>query len=260
MSPGKTYTLITGASGGIGFELAVLMASKGHHLILTARSEEKLTNIARQLAKNHNIEAISIPADLSVEKERTQLINTIREKKLHIEILVNNAGFGDLGPFETSSWEKNHQMIDLNITALAHLTREFLPDMRKAKSGKIMNVASVASFMPGPLMSVYYASKAFVLSFGEAIATEIQGSGVTLTTLCPGPVDTGFQKRAEFREPALMKMMKPATATELAEYGYKTMMNGKRLAIHGMMNRFLIFTIRFYPRSFVTRLIMRLHQ
>lgn len=256
----KPYTLITGASGGIGFELAVIMAEKGHNLILTARSEEKLNNIARQLIKNHGIDAISIPADLSVTADRNRLIDEIRRQNIYIENLINNAGFGDLGAFETSDWAKNEEMIQLNITALTHLTREFLPDMRKAKSGRIMNVASIAAFMPGPLMSVYYASKAYVLSFGEALAGELAGSGVKITTLCPGPVETGFQKKAEFKDPALLKMLKPATAHELADYGYHSMMNGKRLAIHGWMNRFIVFSLRFSPRWVVSRAIKKLHQ
>ena len=260
MSFSKPYTLITGASGGIGFELAVIMAEKGHNLILTARSEEKLNNIARQLIKNHGIDAISIPADLSVTADRNRLIDEIRRQNIHIENLINNAGFGDLGAFETSDWAKNEEMIQLNITALTHLTREFLPDMRKAKSGRIMNVASIAAFMPGPLMSVYYASKAYVLSFSEALAGELAGSGVKITTLCPGPVETGFQKKAEFKDPALLKMLKPATAQELADYGYHSMMNGKRLAIHGWMNRFIVFSLRFSPRWVVARAIMKLHQ
>ncbi|MBW6489930.1 MAG: SDR family oxidoreductase [Lentimicrobium sp.] len=254
------YTLITGASGGIGFELAVLMASKGHNLVLTSRSEEKLANIARQLIKNHNIKAIAIPADLSLAANRERLINEIRAQNIEIEILVNNAGFGDLSAFETSSMAKNQEMIDLNITALTHLTREFLPEMRSSKSGRIMNVASIAAFMPGPLMSVYYASKAYVLSFGEALAQELRGSGVTVTTLCPGPVASGFQERADFNDPTLMKILKPATTTQLAQYGYKSMMKGKRLAIHGRMNRIMVFMLRFSPRSVVARLVMKLHQ
>jgi short-subunit dehydrogenase len=260
MSFSKPYTLITGASSGIGFELAVIMAFKSHNLVLTARSEEKLNNIARQLIKNHGIDAISIPADLSVAADRDKLIGEIRNRNIHIENLVNNAGFGDLGAFETSDWLKNEEMIQLNITALTHLTREFLPDMRKAKSGRIMNVASIAAFMPGPLMSVYYASKAYVLSFGEALAGELAGSGVKITTLCPGPVETGFQKKAEFKDPALLKMIKPATALEIANYGYNSMMSGKRLAINGWMNRFMVFGLRFSPRWVVLPLIKRLHQ
>jgi short-subunit dehydrogenase len=260
MSFSKPYSLITGASGGIGFELAVIMALKGHNLVLIARSEEKLNNIARQLIKNHGIDAISIPADLSVPADRDKLISEIRKQNLHIENLINNAGFGDLGAFETSDWKKNEEMIQLNITALTHLTREFLPDMRKAKSGRIMNVASIAGFMPGPLMSVYYASKAYVLSFGEALAGELAGSGVKITTLCPGPVETGFQKKAEFKNPALMRMIKSATALEIANYGYNSMMSGKRLAIHGWMNRFMVFSIRFTPRWVIMPIIKRLHQ
>jgi short-subunit dehydrogenase len=176
MKTSNGYALITGASGGIGFDLAVLMASRGHNLILTARSEEKITNLARQLSKTHEIEAVAFPADLSVADDREKLLEFIRNHNYHIEILVNNAGFGDLGPFEHADWDKTHQMIQLNITALTHMSRVLIPGMRKFKSGRILNVASVAAFMPGPLMSVYYASKAYVLSFSEALAGELRGS------------------------------------------------------------------------------------
>lgn len=260
MKTNNGYTLITGASGGIGFDLAVLMASRGHNLILTARSEEKITNLARQLSKTHGIEAVAFPADLSVENDREKLLEFIRNNNYHIEILVNNAGFGDLGPFEHADWDKTHQMIQLNITALTHLSRVLIPGMRKFKSGRILNVASVAAFMPGPLMSVYYASKAYVLSFSEALAGELRGSGITVTTLCPGPVATGFQEKAEFNDPALMKILKPATPAEVADYGYKALMKGKRLAIHGFMNRFMIFSLRFSPRRMVSEMVKRLHQ
>ena len=260
MKTSNGYALITGASGGIGFDLAVLMASKGHNLILTARSEEKITNLARQLSKTHGIESVAFPADLSVEDDREKLLEFIRNNNYHIEILVNNAGFGDLGPFEHADWDKTHRMIQLNITALSHLTRVLIPGMRKFKSGRILNVASVAAFMPGPLMAVYYASKAYVLSFSEALAGELRGSGITVTTLCPGPVATGFQEKAEFNDPTLMKILKPATPAEVAEYGYKAMIKGKRLAIHGLMNRFMIFSLRFSPRRMVSDLVKRLHQ
>ncbi len=260
MKTSNGYALITGASGGIGFDLAVLMASKGHNLILTARSEEKIANLARQLSKTHGIESVAFPADLSVEDDREKLLKFIRNNNYHIEILVNNAGFGDLGPFEHADWEKTHQMIQLNITALTYLTRELVPGMRKLKSGRILNVASVAAFMPGPLMSVYYASKAYVLSLSEALATELKSGGITVTTLCPGPVITGFQDRAAFKDPALMKILKPATPAEVAGYGYKAMMKGKRLAIPGLIYRFMIFSLRFSPRRMVSAMVMRLHQ
>ncbi|MEA5112241.1 putative oxidoreductase [bioreactor metagenome] len=260
MKTSNGYALITGSSGGIGFDLAVLMASRGHNLILTARSEEKITNLARQLSKTHSIEAVAFAADLSVENDREKLLEFIRNNNYHIEILINNAGYGDLGPFEHADWDKTHQMIQLNITALTHLTRVLVPGMRKVKSGRILNVASVAAFMPGPLMSVYYASKAYVLSFSEALAEELRGSGITVTTLCPGPVATGFQDRAAFKDPALMKILKPATPAEVAEYGYKALIKGKRLAIHGLMNRFMIFSLRFSPRRMVLEMVKRLHQ
>ncbi|HOI86931.1 MAG TPA: SDR family oxidoreductase [Lentimicrobium sp.] len=260
MESDKRFALITGASGGIGFELALIMASQKHNLILTARTGKKLENLAKQLRLKHNVTVHTFTADLAITEERNKLIQFVRSGGFTVEILVNNAGFGDLGPFAEADQEKLMRMIRLNIEALTRLSHEFLPDMLKARYGKILNVASLAGFMPGPLMSVYYASKAYVLSLSDALAHETKGTGVTITSLSPGPVITGFQEAAEFKNPALMKMMPSATAGEVAEFAYNAMMKGKKRAVHGRMHRLAVFLLRFLPVEFVTPLVSRLHQ
>ncbi len=254
------YALITGASGGIGYELVLLMASKGHNMLLVARSEDKLKQIADSLSKRHNIKVIYLAVDLAVEKERMKLVDYIRNNNLQINILVNNAGFGDAGFFADADWQKNERMIQLNITALTHLTREFLPDMIARNKGRILNVASIAGYLPGPLMSVYYATKSFVVSFSNALHSELRGTGVTVTTLSPGPVETNFFTEAGAADAKVNKLMKPASANSVAHYGYMRMMQGKRKAIQGLNNKFMVFGLRFMP-SFVTNSILkRLHR
>jgi hypothetical protein len=174
---------------------------------------------------------------------------------LQIDYLINNAGFGDFGFFAQSNWDKQLQMINLNITTLTHLTHLFLPAMIKNKYGRVMNVASTAAFQPGPTMSVYYATKAFVLHFSEAIANELEGSGVTVTALCPGATESGFQSAAAMEESKLVKGKKLPSSAEVAQYGFNAMMNGKKVAIHGMMNYLMANSIRFTPRALVLKVV-----
>ncbi len=254
------YALITGASGGIGYELTTLMASKGHNLIIVARSEEKLTGIAADLQKRFKVQVVFFAVDLAHEAERIKLIEFIRLNNYKINILVNNAGFGDAGYFAEADWEKNERMIQLNITALTHLTREFLPDLIKAGKGRILNVASLAGYLPGPLMSVYYATKSFVVSFSDALYNELRGTGVTVTTLSPGPVETNFFTEAGAAEARINKLLKPASAKSVAKFGYKRMMKGRKRAIQGIPNNLMIFALRFIPTEFTNPILKRLHR
>lgn len=256
----NNYTLLTGASGGIGYELAVIMAKKGHQLILVARSESKLSGLATLLNEKYKVKAVYFAADLTRESERLKLIEFVTLHKYHIEILINNAGFGDAGYFHEAAWEKNERMIQLNIVALTHLVREFLPAMIRAHKGKILNIASIAGFFPGPLMSVYYASKAFVISFSEALYSELKGTGVTVTALCPGPVSTNFFVEAGADDAPVNKIMKPAKAPKVALYGYNNMMKGKRLAIPGWSNKFIVWSMNFIPVVISNPILKRLHQ
>lgn len=225
-------TLITGASSGIGLELARVCASKGQNLLLSARGADKLAQLADELRAKHRVNVETFSADLSKPDDVTRLIAFAQDKRLTIDILVNNAGFGDYGFFHETGWEKDAQMIDLNVRALTHLTKAFLPGMVQRKSGRVMNLASTASFQPGPYMAVYYATKHFVLAFSEGIANEVQGTGVTVTALCPGPTASGFQDAAAMQDSSLVKGKKMPTAAEVADYGYKAMMRGDTVAVH----------------------------
>lgn len=251
----KTTALITGASSGIGMELAKLFAADKHNLILVARSADKLENLANELKRNYSIEVTVLAKDLSNYTTAKEIFDYTQQKNIAITHLINNAGFGDFGFFIDSNWAKQEQMINLNITTLTYLTRLYLTQMKNQKFGKILNVASTAAFQPGPTMSVYYATKAYVLHFSEAIANELEGTGITVTALCPGATESGFQTLAAMEESKLVKGKKLPTSAEVAEYGYKSMNKGKKVAIHGAMNYILANSIRFTPRSLVLKIV-----
>jgi short-subunit dehydrogenase len=246
--------LITGASGGIGAEFARILAENKNNLILVARSKNKLDELKKDLEDKHNISVFTIGRDLSLPGAAKEVYDEVKERAISIDYLINNAGFGDFGFFAESDWNKQEQMINLNVIALAHLTRLFLPDMICRRGGKILNVASTASFQPGPTMSVYFATKAFVLSFSEAIDNEVREHGITVTALCPGSTQTGFHSVAalEGRKPPERNNI--PSAREVAEFGYRAMIKGKTVAIHGFKNTLLANSIRFGPRSLVVKL------
>ncbi len=246
--------LITGASSGIGLELARIFARNKINLVLVARSENKLKELAHELQTQYGVSVACISKDLSDYNTAKEVFDDCQNQNLAIDFLINNAGFGDFGMFVESNWEKQLQMINLNITTLTYLTRLFLPNMVKNKFGKIMNVASTAAFQPGPTMAVYYATKAYVLHFSEAIGNELQKTGVTVTALCPGATESGFQSAADMHESKLVKGKKLPTSLEVAEYGYKAMMRGKTVAIHGLMNSIMANSVRFTPRSLVVKI------
>jgi hypothetical protein len=247
--------LITGASNGIGLELAKIHASKGDNLVLVARNISKLNQIKTELESQYKISVHIIGKDLSLPNAPQEVYDELKHKNIVIDYLINNAGFGDYGFFYETNWEKELQMINLNITALTHFTKLFLQDMIKHKSGKIMNVASTAAFQSGPTMAIYYASKAYVLSFSEAIDNEVSDKGVTVTTLCPGPTETGFLEAAALQDSKLFKGKKIAGAKEVAEYGHKAMMQGKTVAIQGFMNRVMANAVRFIPRALAVKVV-----
>jgi short-subunit dehydrogenase len=246
----KRTVLITGASSGLGIEFAKIHAAKGDDLVLVARSKDKMNLLKAEIERKHDVSVVVIGRDLSESNAPRTIYNELKAKKIQIDYLINNAGFGDYGLYAQSNWEKQLQMINLNITALAYLTKLFLPDMIGNKYGKILNIASVASFLPGPTMSIYFATKAFVLSFSEAIANEVKGTGVTVTALCPGPTATGFKSNASLDNSNMFKG-NIAGPKEVAEYGYKAMMKGKSVAIHGLTNKIMVGSVRFAPRNIV---------
>jgi short-subunit dehydrogenase len=244
--------LVTGASGGIGYELALIHARQGYDLILAARNKFRLDEISRSFESDFGVKIHTVCIDLSVQGASVRLYEEVNDLGLNVDHLVNNAGFGDVGMFADCDWKKQEDMINLNVLALTHLTKLFLPGMIERGYGRILNVASTAAFQPGPTMSVYFASKAFVLSFSEAVNNELEGTGVTVTALCPGSTESGFHAYAagegrKFRERTL-----PA-ASSVAEYGFRSMMHGKPVAIPGFMNAFMAGCVRFMPRSVVVR-------
>jgi hypothetical protein len=245
--------LITGASGGIGLELARIFAREGYRVVLVARNEKRLKEIAQELRP---AESEVIALDLSLPGAAEE----IHGKTSKVDVLVNNAGFGVFGKFVEKGLAEELNMMQLNMTALVILTRLYLPSMIAAGSGKIMNLASTAAFQPGPLMAIYFATKAFVLSFSEAIANELEGTGVTVTALCPGPTTSDFQERAQMQNSGLVKGRKMMDARTVAEAGYRALMAGKRIEIPGLANKLLIQSLRLSPRSIVTKMVRRMQE
>jgi len=239
--------LTTGASGGIGLELARIFAREGFELVLVARNRERLEQIAAEL-KPASVRVIAV--DLTAANAPQEIQREIPA----VDVLVNNAGYGVYGKFAETSFDDDLGLMQLNMTALVVLTRLYLPGMIAARNGKVLNVASTAAFQPGPLMSLYYASKAFVLSFSEAIANELEGTGVTVTALCPGPTATGFQERAHVEKSRLFQYVKVMDARTVAEIGYRGLMAGKTLLIPGLMNKLLAQSVRLSPRKMVTKI------
>lgn len=252
--------LITGASGGLGMEFARLFAKDGHDLVLVARSREKMTSLAQELQSTHRVKVSVLALDLSQAGAAQEVFDYVMRQGLSVDFLINNAGFGDFGPFINSNWEKQQEMLELNITTLTHLCRLLVPQMVEKGSGRVLNVASLASFLPGPLMSVYYASKSYVLHFSEALSKELQGSGVTVTALCPGPTITGFADRAELGKSGLFQNLVTADAQSVCAYGYRRMLQGKAIAIPGMLNRLTVFGLRLVPRSLARQMAYQIQK
>ena len=251
--------LITGTSSGIGLELAHLFARDGYRLVLLARNRNTLRQIADDLQARYSVTVRIAPKDLAHPATPTELYQELQEAGVVLDVLVNNAGFGLSGAFQTTDWNMENEMIQVNMVAATHLTKLFLPQIR-AREGKIMNVASTAAFQPGPFMSVYYASKAYLLSFSEALAEELEGSGVTVTCLCPGPVKTNFQRRAYLEGTAMVNSPLLVDVREVARLGYEGMMRGKRLVIPGWKNRAGVELLRISPRAVVTKVVRRLQE
>jgi short-subunit dehydrogenase len=246
--------LITGASSGIGLELAKIHASKSGDLVIVARNKAKLDELKSNLEQQYSIHVTVISKDLSTPNAAIEVFTETESLGIQVDYLINNAGFGLYGKFEDSDWEAENDMIQVNITALTQFTKLYLPGMIARKNGKIMNVASTAAFVPGPTMAVYCATKPYVLSFSEAVNNEVNHHGISITALCPGATASGFSKTAKADKSALFSKTKLATSEEVAQFGYKAMLKGKQVAIHGFMNQFLAFIVRFTPRSLVVKI------
>ena len=253
MQKGATV-LITGASGGIGADMARIFAREGYDLVLVARSENKLHDLASALTSEFKIKATILVYDLVDMAAPRKIFEELAAKNLPVQMLVNNAGFGEYGFFEEINLQRELDMMQVNMGAVVQLSKLFLAQLPEDSPGKILNVASTAAFQPGPLMAVYYATKAFVLSFSGALANELEDRNVTVTALCPGPTNTGFAKDANLDGSDLFAG-KVATPEEVAQAGYKGMMAGETVVIQGTRNQALAFAVRLAPRNFVTRLV-----
>jgi short-subunit dehydrogenase len=264
MRKSKGTALITGASAGIGAELARCFARGNFDLVLVARREEKLRELAAELEERHGIAAQVLAEDLSDANSISRIVQVLEQKQISIDVLVNNAGFAEYGPFADSDAATMQQVLAVNITALTLLSRALLPSMianarRDGRRRRILNVGSVASFLPGPLMSVYYASKAYVLSFSESLGAELRGKNISVTCLCPGPTESEFQQVAKMDFSQLSKAVL-TNAAEVAQAGYRGCLRGQALVIPGASNVVGAFVPRLLPRQFLARLIFWIQQ
>jgi short-subunit dehydrogenase len=247
--------LVTGASSGIGLELVKLFARDGYHLVLVARGADKLSAIGKELEMRTGAVATVIGADLSDPTAPPEILQRLEREGIEVDVLVNNAGYGCYGLFAGTDVVRELAMIQVNVAAPTHLIKLFLPGMLRRRRGSVLNVASTAAFQPGPLMAVNYATKAFVLSFSEALANELEGTGVTVTALCPGPTKTGFQAGAKMEDSRLVRGPWVMDAARVARAGYDGLRRGKTLVIPGLANRLLAQSVRLTPRKLVTRVV-----
>ncbi len=245
------YTLITGATGGLGKAFAELYAKDKNNLILVSTKPDKLEELKTELSSKYGVDVKTFTADLSNDGERRAVYNFAKSLGF-INNLVNNAGFGDQHPFKDMDIDLQLKMVEVNCMAVMYFTRMFLPDMVENDEGRIINVGSISSFVPGPYLSTYHASKSFVLNLGESVAHEIRKTKVRLLTLCPGPFISGFVGRAG--NIRVFQKMKPISAMSVASYGYKMSKKGKRVAVVGVGNKIKMFLPRFVTRKFTTRM------
>ena len=261
--PGKLTgrtALVTGASIGIGYELARLCAEDGCRLILVARSGDRLEEVAGEFEREFGTESRILVKDLTDEAAAAELVDDLNADDITVDILINNAGVGDYGLFAESDADRQLNMVRLNIVSLLYLTRLLLPGMIERRWGRVLNLASTAAFVPGPLMATYYASKAFVLSFSLALSNELSGTGVTATVLCPGPTETGFQKASNVEGTRLFRGSMTMQARPVAKDGYRAMVKGKAMIVSGARNKVIAFMTRFAPKVMLSRIARKLQE
>ncbi len=243
--------LITGASSGIGYELAKIFAKEKYNLVIVARNKIVLEQVKNELEKKHNINIKSIVKDLSEPNSSQEIIEEINKDKIEINILINNAGFGTFGEFTNLSFEKQKSLLEVNVRTLIELSYYFIKEMKKRKEGKILNVASIAAYEPGPYMAMYYASKAFVLSFTESMHKELKPYGISVSALCPGPTETNFEKEAKMDKSKMFKVLLVSKKEKVAYKGYKALMKNKVITIPGLSNKIVVFSSRILPKSVI---------
>src|SRR5215218_9022754 len=250
----KLTALVTGASGGIGEELARLFAADGHDLVLVARSRDKLARLSEELGGRHGVTARVLASDLARPESPREIFEELGAGGVTVDALVNNAGFGSYGLFAETDVRSELDLLQVNVVALTHLSKLFLPAMIARRRGYLMNVASTAAFQPGPLMAVYYASKAYVLSFSEALSNECEGTGVVVSALCPGPTETGFVAAAKMEKSKLFERA-VMDARTVAEAGYRGLLAGRAVVVPGFRNNLLARSIGLFPRNLVTKVV-----
>jgi uncharacterized protein len=256
----KKTALITGAANGIGYELAYIFALNDYNLVLVDRLAQKLAEVADKFSKQFAISVKTIVKDLSLQASPEEIFTELQQEFIQVDVLVNNAGFGNYGLFNETNLTTELEMLQVNLVCLTHLTKLFLKNMVKQREGKILNLSSSAAFQPGPFMAVYFATKAYILSFSQALASELEGTGVTVTALCPGPTQSAFHEKtgvAGARQAENNNMMDAQT---VAKIGYRALMEGKTVAIPGLKNRFLAEIVRFTPRNLVTKIVKNMQE
>jgi uncharacterized protein len=247
--------LITGAANGIGYEFAQLFASDGYSLVLVDKNEEKLADVVAEFKDKFQVDVTPVIVDLSLPTSPLEIYSQMQQASIKIDVLVNNAGFGKLGFFTDTSLTSDLAMLQVNLVCLTHLTKLFLPDMVKRGEGKILNVSSTAAFQPGPLMAIYFATKSYILSFSEAIANELEGTGVSVTVLCPGPTHSAFHQTTGMDQILTANGTKMMDAVTVAKIGYHGLMTNKTVVIPGLKNKILAEIVRFIPRSLVAKYV-----
>lgn len=252
--------LITGAASGIGYELARIFAINGYNLILVDINGTKLTQVVTEFIQEFGITVKILVKDLSIATVPHEIFTAVKKSQMTVDILVNNAGFGNYGLFQNTDLKTELAMMQVNMVCLTHLTKLFLPDMIQQGEGKILNVASAAAFQPGPLMAVYFATKAYILSFSEAVNNELEGTGVTITVLCPGPTQTAFHQRTGLSDSELVKRTKMMDAKSVADIGYHSLMTNKTVVIPGLKHKVLAASVRLAPRKLVTKIVRNMQE
>ncbi|MGF1990175.1 MAG: SDR family NAD(P)-dependent oxidoreductase [Nostoc sp. ZfuVER08] len=256
----KKTALITGAASGIGYQLACLFAADDYNLVLVDKDELKLTEVAEKFELKFGNFVKAIVKDLSISTSPDEIFTELQQANIQVDVLVNNAGFGTYGLFHETNLTAELEMLQVNLVCLTHLTKLFIKDMVKQGEGKILNVASAAAFQPGPLMAVYFATKAYILSFSEAIANELEGTGVTVTVLCPGSTESAFHQRTGMADSKMLKSKRMMDAETVAEIGYRGLMKGKTIVIPGLINKLLAKSVRFVPRKLVTKIVRNMQE
>lgn len=250
----RKTALITGATGGLGEQFATLFAKDGIDLVLTGRNVEKLSAIAGRITEAYGVNVDEVVMDLGPDGSSEALYETLQKRGIQVDYLVNNAGFGHFGALVEMDWQREREQIGVNLIAPLRLTQLFAADMVKRGFGRILNVASIAAWTPGPYMNGYFATKAYVYSFSQAVQEELKGSGVTVTLLCPGPTTTGFEKNAKMKNSNMFKALKVLKADDVSRAGYRAMMKGKAICVPNWFYKFYKFLLRFTPESLNRRL------